>query len=219
MTASAASTSPPSGVVEALDAARAALICEIDTLNRQIEPLLAALPATLELLAANPGRLVISGIGKSGHIGAKIAATLASTGTLSFFVHSTEALHGDAGMVAPGDVVLLISNSGRTAEVLRFADVLKHRGIAMIAVTKDPSSPLARAADVVIPLAVEREADPLDLAPTASTTATVAIGDALAAALMQLRHFSREQFAVFHVSGSLGSALDADQLVAGGDDD
>lgn len=205
----------PEDIAEGVAAARAALACEIDTLNRQIEPLVAVLPAVFELLAANPGRLVISGLGKSGHIGVKMAATLASTGTPSFFVHSTEALHGDAGMVAEGDVVMLISNSGRTAEVLRFAEVLGHRGIAMIAVTKDADSPLARAANVVVPLAVDREADPLDLAPTASTTATLAVGDALAIALMKARHFTKEQFAVFHVGGSLGSALDADSIVEG----
>ena len=205
----------PEDIAEGVAAARQALTCEIDTLTRQVEPLLSVLPDIFQLLAANPGRLVISGLGKSGHIGAKMAATLASTGTPSFFVHSTEALHGDAGMVAPGDVVMLISNSGRTAEVLRFAEVLTHRGIAIIAVTKDPASPLGRAADVVIPLAVEREADPLDLAPTASTTATLAVGDALAAALMQARHFTKEQFAVFHVGGSLGNALDAESIVDG----
>lgn len=203
----------PEEIAEGVTAARDALTCEIDTLNRQIDPLLDVLPSIFRLLAANPGRLVISGLGKSGHIGAKIAATLASTGTPSFFVHSTEALHGDAGMVSVGDVVMLISNSGRTAEVLRFAEVLAHRGIAMIAVTKDAGSPLAEVADVVIPLAVDREADPLDLAPTASTTATLAVGDALAAALMQARHFTREQYAVFHVGGSLGKSLDADSIV------
>lgn len=202
-------------IEEGVAAARKALACEIETLNRQVEPLVSALPAIFRLLAANPGRLVVSGLGKSGHIGVKIAATLASTGTPSFFVHSTEALHGDAGMVSPGDVVMLISNSGRTAEVLRFAEVLAHRGIATIAVTKDPGSPLARSANVVIPLAVDREADPLDLAPTASTTATLAVGDALAAALMQARHFTKEQYAVFHVGGSLGQALGAGSIVEG----
>jgi len=203
----------PEHIAEGVAAARAALACEIDTLSRQVEPLIAVLPDIFRLLAANPGRLIISGLGKSGHIGAKIAATLASTGTPSFFVHSGEALHGDAGMVSTGDVVMLISNSGKTAEVLRFAEVLAHRGIAIIAVTKDPESPLAHAADVLVPLTVDREADPLDLAPTASTTATLAVGDALAVALMQARHFTREQYAVFHVGGSLGQALNADSLV------
>ena len=200
---------------DAIQAAQRAMNIEIETLQHQIAPLTAVLPELLELLSGMRGRLIVSGLGKSGHIGAKMAATFASTGTPSFFVHSTEALHGDAGMVTSDDVVMAISHSGKTAEVLRFVQVLNHRNIPVIAVTGKTDSPLAKAARITIPLAVDIEADPLNLAPTASTTATLAVGDALAAALMQHRGFTKDDFALHHVGGSLGQALDANDIVPG----
>lgn len=200
---------------EGIAAARELFVTEIATLQRQIDPFIEVLPQVIEIVNKNKGRFIISGIGKSGHIGKKIAATLASTGTPSFFIHSTEALHGDAGMVTEGDIVVLISNSGNTAEVVRFAQVLKHLGIATIAITAGKDSKLANTVDVVIALAMSKEGDPLNLAPMSSTTATLVIGDALASTFMKLRKFTQSEFAVFHVSGSLGSALDADNIVKG----
>jgi len=203
-------------LVEAgLKAANATFVTEIAMLQRQIDPLISAMPKIFEILASNQGRLIISGIGKSGHIGKKIAATLSSTGTPSFFIHSTEALHGDAGMVMQGDVVILISNSGNTAEVVRFAEVLKHLRIPIISITSSAESKLAKSSDVVIKLAMAKEGDPLNVAPMASTTATLVIGDAIASALMVLRSFTKDEFAVFHVSGSLGASLGADDIVKG----
>lgn len=200
---------------QAISAAIKLFETEIVTLQRQIQPTIKVLPAIIGLLEKNAGRLIISGLGKSGHIGKKMAATFASTGTASFFVHSTEALHGDAGMVRKGDVVVLISNSGRTAEVVRFGQVLQHQHIPVIAITKSAQSPLGQLAEVVIELAVEDEGDPLNIAPMSSTTATLVVGDALASAFMSIRNFTKEEFAVFHVSGSLGIALDADSIVKG----
>jgi len=197
---------------QALVAGRETLEHEARTILLQIEATAQSFPQVVDLVAGLRGRFVISGLGKSGHIGRKIAATLASTGTPSFFIHSTEALHGDAGMVGPEDAVMLISSSGETAEVCRFAEVLRFRGIPIVGVTRRADSTLAKGSTVTLVLDVEREADPLDLAPTASTTATLAIGDALAAALMTLRGFTAEDFALHHVGGSLGEALDADRI-------
>lgn len=161
----------------------------------------------LDLLQGCRGHVVISGIGKSGHIGAKIAATFASTGTPSFFVHSTEALHGDSGMVTADDVIILISNSGKTAEVCQFGRMVKARDVPIIAMTSDPHSPLARLAQVHLSIAVEKEADPLGLAPSSSTTCTLVLGDALAAGLMAARGFTDADFAQFHPGGALGELL------------
>lgn len=167
------------------------------------------LEEAVSLVSSSTGRLVVSGIGKSGLVGRKFAATLASTGTPSLFVHATEALHGDAGMVVDGDVVVLISNSGETAEVCQFGLLLRDRGVAVIAMTGDADSTLGGLASVTLPVAVEREADPLNLAPTASTTATMAVGDALAAALMVINDFGPADFARHHPGGSLGTRLAA----------
>jgi len=153
------------------------------------------------------GRVIVIGMGKSGHIAHKIAATLASTGTPSFFVHPAEASHGDLGMITQDDVVLAISNSGETAEVLTIVPVLKRRGIKMIAMTGRPESTLATLSDVHVCVRVEQEACPLGLAPTASTTATLAMGDALAVALLDVRGFSADDFALSHPGGSLGRRL------------
>lgn len=165
------------------------------------------LVAAVQLIRRASGRVLVSGIGKSGHVGAKIAATLASTGTPAQFVHSSEALHGDSGMATPNDVAILISNSGETVEVNQFASMMKRWGVPMIAMTRDPASTLARLCDVHLDIRVEQEADPLGLAPTSSTTLTLAIGDALAATLMTLSGFTPEQFAERHPGGSLGAQL------------
>jgi arabinose-5-phosphate isomerase len=151
--------------------------------------------------------VIVIGMGKSGHVGRKIAATLASTGTPAFFVHPAEAQHGDIGMVTRDDVVLLLSNSGETFEVLAVLPVLKRLGIPLVALTGNPQSSLARAADVHVDVSVPAEACPLNLAPTASTTAALATGDALAVALLHLRGFTEDDFARSHPGGSLGRRL------------
>lgn len=160
-----------------------------------------------QLILQNPGKVIVSGIGKSGHIANKIAATLASTGTPAFFVHPGEASHGDLGMLSSGDVVIAISNSGETAELLTIVPVIKRMGITLIAMTGKAESTLARLADVHICVSVPQEACPLGLAPTASTTATLAMGDALAVAVLDARGFSADDFALSHPGGSLGRKL------------
>ncbi|EAJ0348228.1 KpsF/GutQ family sugar-phosphate isomerase [Campylobacter lari] len=161
----------------------------------------------IELILSIRGRCVVSGMGKSGHIGAKIAATLASTGTPSFFMHPGEALHGDLGMLTSEDVLLAISNSGETEEVLKLIPVIKKRKIPLIVMAGNQNSTLANQADIFINIAVKKEACPLQLAPTSSTTATLAMGDAIAVALMRARNFRPDDFALFHPGGSLGRKL------------
>ncbi len=153
------------------------------------------------------GRIVVTGMGKSGHIGDKIAATLASTGSPAFFVHPGEASHGDLGMITPKDVVIALSNSGETDEILTILPIIKRLGIPLITLTGNPDSRLARAAEANIDVSVEKEACPLGLAPTASTTAALAMGDALAVALLEARGFTEEDFARSHPAGSLGRRL------------
>lgn len=153
------------------------------------------------------GRIVVTGMGKSGHIGSKIAATLASTGSPAFFVHPGEASHGDLGMITPKDVVLALSNSGETSELLTILPLIKRLGVPLIAMTGNPRSNLAQQADVHIDVSVEQEACPLNLAPTSSTTATLAMGDALAIALLEARGFTEQDFARSHPGGSLGRRL------------
>lgn len=153
------------------------------------------------------GRFILTGVGKSGHIGAKIAATLASTGTPSFFVNPLDAFHGDLGMFTSDDVVLAISYSGNTDELLRFIPLLLERNIPIIGMSGNPESLLAQYSTCHLNIKVKREADPLNLAPTSSTTATLAMGDALACALIEIRHFRPEDFAQFHPGGSLGKRL------------
>lgn len=153
------------------------------------------------------GRIVVIGMGKSGHISNKIAATLASTGSPAFFVHPGEASHGDLGMITPNDVVLALSNSGETDEVLKILPVLKRLDIPVIAMTGNPQSTLARHATVHVQVSVQQEACPLGLAPTASTTAALAMGDAMAVALLEARGFSADDFALSHPGGSLGRRL------------
>lgn len=163
--------------------------------------------AACELCLETPGRIVVVGMGKSGHISSKIAATLASTGTPSFFVHPGEASHGDLGMITAQDVLLAISNSGETGEILTILPLVKRMGAKLIAMTGNAESTLAKSADVHLDVSVAEEACPLNLAPTASTTATLAMGDALAVALLELRGFTPEDFAMSHPGGSLGKRL------------
>ena len=160
-----------------------------------------------ELILASKGRVVVVGMGKSGHIGNKIAATLASTGTTAFFVHPAEASHGDMGMITRDDVVLALSNSGSTAEIVTLLPLIKRLGITLISMTGNPESPLAKAAEVNLDARISQEACPLNLAPTSSTTASLVLGDALAIALLEARGFTAEDFAFSHPGGALGRRL------------
>lgn len=166
------------------------------------------------------GRVIVTGMGKSGHVGGKIAATLASTGTPSFFMHAAEASHGDIGMITRDDVLLALSNSGETAEVLLLIPPASRLGVPIIAITGNPNSTLARAATAHLDVSVAEEACPLNLAPTASTTATLAIGDALAVALLEARGFTSQDFARSHPGGALGRKLllHVSDVMRGGDD-
>ncbi|HAA1740765.1 TPA_asm: KpsF/GutQ family sugar-phosphate isomerase [Campylobacter jejuni] len=161
----------------------------------------------INLMLNTKGRCIISGMGKSGHIGAKIAATLASTGTPSFFIHPGEALHGDLGMLTPEDALIAISNSGETEEILKIIPAIKKRKIPLIVMCGKKNSTLVKQGDIFLNIAVEKEACPLQLAPMSSTTATLVMGDALAAALMKARNFKPDDFALFHPGGSLGHKL------------
>ncbi|GLT15039.1 arabinose-5-phosphate isomerase KdsD [Vibrio algivorus] len=160
-----------------------------------------------DMVLNNQGKVVVMGMGKSGHIGNKIAATLASTGTPAFFVHPGEASHGDLGMIGSDDIVLAISNSGESSEILALYPVLKRRHIRIIGMTGKPESNMAKLADVHLQITVPEEACPLDLAPTSSTTATLVMGDAFAVALMKARGFTAEDFALSHPGGALGRKL------------
>jgi arabinose-5-phosphate isomerase len=166
-----------------------------------------AFERAVEIIYATKGKCIVTGVGKSGLVGAKIAATLASTGTPSFFIHPTEALHGDLGMIGPEDSVLAISYSGESEELIKILPHIKRFDIPLVAMTGEASSTLAAYGDVFLSIAVEKEACPLGAAPTASTTLTLALGDALAVALMKKRGFRAEDFASFHPGGSLGKRL------------
>ncbi|AIS16586.1 D-arabinose 5-phosphate isomerase [Pseudomonas rhizosphaerae] len=176
-----------------------------------VEGLLAHIDADFvracELILQSNGRVIVLGMGKSGHIGNKIAATLASTGTPAFFVHPAEASHGDMGMITRQDVILALSNSGSTAEIVTLLPLIKRMGIPMISMTGNPDSPLAQAAEVNLDARVAQEACPLNLAPTSSTTATLVLGDALAIALLEARGFTADDFAFSHPGGALGRRL------------
>lgn len=161
----------------------------------------------VELILTCKGKLIVSGVGKSGLIGAKMAATFASTGTPSFFLHPTEALHGDLGMIGKDDIVIAISYSGESEELGAILPHIKRFNVPLIGMTKNASSTLGRFSDLVIPVVVEKEACPLDIAPTSSTTLTLALGDALAVCLMKARDFQKSDFASFHPGGSLGKRL------------
>jgi arabinose-5-phosphate isomerase len=176
----------------------------VDQLKSRLDGCFAA---ACSLCLATSGRIVVTGMGKSGHIGRKIGATLASTGTPSFFVHPAEASHGDLGMITPSDLLLAVSYSGETEEIVTILPLIKRMGAKLISITGKPGSTLAKAADAHLDVSVDEEACPLNLAPTASTTATLAMGDALAVALLQSRGFTAEDFALSHPSGSLGKRL------------
>ncbi|MFL1503361.1 KpsF/GutQ family sugar-phosphate isomerase [Pseudomonas sp. O64] len=176
-----------------------------------VEGLLAHIDADFvracEMILASKGRVVVVGMGKSGHVGNKIAATLASTGTTAFFVHPAEASHGDMGMITKDDIILALSNSGSTNEIVTLLPLIKRLGIQMISITGNPDSTLAKAAEVNLNVHVDHEACPLNLAPTSSTTAALVMGDALAVALLESRGFTAEDFAFSHPGGALGRRL------------
>ncbi len=190
-----------------VDLGRQALCIEIDGLRAQLPRLGVEFARACRICLSCRGRIVVTGMGKSGHIGGKIAATLASTGTPSFFVHPGEASHGDVGMITRDDAVLALSNSGETAEILTILPVIKRLGVPLIAFTGKADSALARIATVHLDIGVPAEACPLNLAPTASTTAALAVGDALAVALLKARGFTEEDFARSHPAGALGRRL------------
>jgi arabinose-5-phosphate isomerase len=187
-----------------LDAARRVLEIEADSVRRQLDNLGPGFLAAIDAIETTRGRLCLTGIGKSGLIAEKIAATLASSGTPAYFLHAGEASHGDLGMLMAGDVVLALSYSGETPEVVRLLEFARQREIRTIAMTGAPESSVARAAEILISVAIPREACPLNLAPTASTTAMLAMGDALAMSLSSQRGFRAEDFARLHPAGSLG---------------
>ena len=190
-----------------VDLGRQALSIEIDGLRAQLPRLGWEFARACRVCLTCRGRIAVTGMGKSGHIGGKIAATLASTGTPAFFMHPGEASHGDIGMITREDVVLALSNSGETDEILTLVPAIKRLGVPLIAFTGNSTSTLARVATVHLDIGVPAEACPLNLAPTASTTAALAVGDALAVALLKARGFTEEDFARSHPSGTLGRRL------------
>jgi arabinose-5-phosphate isomerase len=190
-----------------LAAGRRALTIEAEAVAALSDRLDATFAAAVQACLGCQGRVVVTGMGKSGHVAGKIAATLASTGTPSFFLHPGEASHGDLGMITRGDVVLALSNSGETAEVLTILPLIKRMGVPLVSMTGNPASTLARESDVHLDVRVPAEACPLNLAPTASTTASLAMGDALAVALLEMRGFTPEDFARSHPGGALGRRL------------
>ena len=177
-----------------------AIIALIDSVDEQFAN-------AVDMIYHCKGKLIVTGVGKSGHIGEKIAATLSSTGTPSFFINPLDAYHGDLGAITADDIVLAISNSGHTDELLRMIPILNHMNIPLIAMTSDPESLLAKYSKAMIRVKVKKEACPLNLAPTSSTTAQLAMGDALAVALMKVRNFKKADFAQFHPGGHLGKRL------------
>jgi arabinose-5-phosphate isomerase len=208
MNAAPDAVSPPATTdATLLDAGRQALRIEAAAVESLLARLDARFAAACRLCLACTGRIVVTGMGKSGHIGGKVAATLASTGSPSFFLHPAEASHGDLGMITRTDVVLAISNSGETPEVVTLLPHLSRLGVPRIAMTGNPESTLARAAAVNLDISVPEEACPLNLAPTASTTVTLAMGDALAVAVLEARGFTEQDFARSHPGGSLGRRL------------
>lgn len=195
------------GSAEAVRKAREVLDIEIAGIAAARDRVGETLPRALDLLHGCTGKVIVTGVGKSGLICHKIAATLASTGTPAFFLHAAEASHGDLGMIMRDDVVLAVSNSGESEEVLRMLPLIKRWGLGLVAMTGNAQSSLARAADVVLDVGVPKEACPLGLSPTASTTAALAVGDALAVVLLERREFKEEDFLMRHPGGSLGRRL------------
>jgi len=190
-----------------LDIAKRVLKTEAEAIYTLIEKLGSNFERAVEIIYESTGKVVVTGMGKSGLVGKKIAATLASTGTPAFFLHPAEAGHGDLGMVTSNDVIIAISNSGETEEIVGLIPFLKRFNLHLISVTGNPESTLSRAADVTLDVSVKEEACPLGIVPTASTTATMAMGDALAVALLMKRGFKKEDFAFFHPGGSIGKKL------------
>ena len=193
--------------MDLIQIAKETLQIEIEALEKMTERLEQNFLDAVSLILNTKGKLIITGVGKSGLVGAKIAATFASTGTSSFFLHPTEALHGDLGMIGKEDTLLAISSSGESEELTKILPHIKRFEIPLIGLTGNKDSSLGRYADVWLDISVEKEACPLNIAPTASTTLTMALGDALAVALMRKRGFEKEDFASFHPGGSLGKRL------------
>lgn len=190
-----------------IQSAQRTIRLELDAIEALLQRINGDFARACELILASNGRVVVVGMGKSGHIGRKIAATLASTGTTAYFVHPGEASHGDMGMITRDDVVLALSNSGSTSEIVTLLPLIKRLGITLISMTGNPNSPLAKAAAVNLDAAVSQEACPLNLAPTSSTTVSLVLGDALAIALLEARGFTAEDFAFSHPGGALGRRL------------
>ncbi|MCH2190099.1 MAG: KpsF/GutQ family sugar-phosphate isomerase [Gammaproteobacteria bacterium] len=190
-----------------LESASSVLQIEADAIMAQLNSLGASFEKACKKILECDGRLIVTGMGKSGHIANKIAATFASTGTPAFFVHPGEASHGDLGMITPKDLVMAISNSGETSEVLSILPIIKRMGVPLIGIASIPESTLAKLSDVYLNVTINQEACPMNLAPTASTTATLALGDALAIAVLNARDFDENDFARSHPGGSLGRRL------------
>lgn len=203
----ASSTKVRAEIDPILDIARSVLLTESEAIAQLSKRIDEAFKRAYELTLNCTGRVVVVGIGKSGHIAGKIASTLASTGTPAFFVHPGEASHGDMGMITPGDLVIAISNSGETPEILTILPIIKRMGVKLIALCGNPDSTLAQQSDVLLNVAVDKEACPHNLAPTASTSAALAMGDALAIAVLQSRGFTIQDFARSHPGGILGRRL------------
>jgi len=193
--------------MDMLDIARKVLKTEADAVLALIEKLNSDFDKAVEIIFKSKGRVVVTGMGKSGLVGKKIAATLASTGTPAFFLHPAEASHGDLGMVTSDDVIIAISNSGETDELVGLIPFLKRFSVGLISMTGNPGSTLSKVADVNLDISIKEEACPLGIIPTASTTATMAMGDAVAVALLMKRGYKEEDFAFFHPGGSLGKKL------------
>lgn len=192
---------------QSIQTAKRVLKIEADAITRLAKRLGSDFPQAIELILNMRGKVVITGMGKSGLICKKIAATFASTGTPAFFLHPAEGVHGDLGMLMKDDVVIAVSNSGETEEIVRILPLIKRMGVKLIAMTGDINSNLAKAGDVVLDIGVKKEACPLGMAPTASTTAALAMGDALAVALLEKKGFKQEDFALLHPAGSIGKKL------------
>jgi len=193
--------------VKIIETAQSVIEKELKAMENVVSQIGKDFESAVEAMYECKGRVIISGIGKSGHIGKKLAATFSSTGTPSFFVHATEALHGDLGMIKKDDIVLALSNSGETKELLHMIPSIKMIGAKIISITGNRESTLSNSSDIHIEIKVESEADPLNLAPTSSSTAVLAVGDAIAITLSVMKDFKDENFAVFHPGGSLGKRL------------
>ncbi len=192
---------------KSIDIARKVLKTEAEAVSALIEKLGSNFEKAVEIIYQSKGRVVVTGMGKSGIVGKKIAATLASTGTPAFFLHPAEATHGDLGMVTADDIIIAISNSGETEEIIELIPFLKRFNVKLISITGNPESSLSKSSDVTLDVSVKEEACPLGIVPTASTTATMAMGDALAVALLMKRGLSEKDFAFFHPGGRIGKKL------------